>query len=70
MSPKVSVLIPTYNRLAWLKEAVGTVLDQGVDLELLILDNGCVDATWPYLEELAAREARVRIFRRDVNDGY
>ena len=44
--PKVSAIITTFNRAAFLKEAVKSVLNQSfTDLELLILDNSSTDNT-------------------------
>lgn len=67
MSPKVSVLIPTFNRLHWLPGAIESVMIQEADLELLVLDNGSQDGTWAYLQEAAAREPRLRVFRFEEN---
>jgi glycosyltransferase involved in cell wall biosynthesis len=45
-TPLVSVIIPTYNRAAFLAEAVDTVLAQTfTDYELLIVDDGSTDRT-------------------------
>jgi glycosyltransferase involved in cell wall biosynthesis len=44
--PKVSVIIPTYNRLPMLKEAVDSVLAQDFeDMELMVVDDGSTDGT-------------------------
>ena len=44
--PVVSVIIPTYNRLPLLQEAVASVLNQTFsDFELLIIDDGSTDGT-------------------------
>lgn len=44
--PKISVIIPTYNRESFLKDAIQSVLDQTFkNFELLIIDDGSTDAT-------------------------
>lgn len=44
--PLVSVIIPTYNRAAWVKEAAASVLAQTFrDYELIVVDDGSTDAT-------------------------
>jgi len=61
MNPEVSVIIPTYNRCAMLREAVGSVIAQReVVLELIIVDDGSTDCTWEDLHrgELAQAISR------------
>lgn len=49
----VSVIIPTYNRLALLREAVASVLNQtGVEYELIVVDDGSTDGTAEYSDLL------------------
>ena len=49
--PKVSVIIPTYNRARIVGEAIDSVLSQGYDdFELIVVDDGSTDGT----EELVA----------------
>ena len=57
---KLSVVFPTHNRLAWLKESVESCLCSDVDLEMLILDNGSSDGTTEYLMDLGESDHRVR----------
>ena len=53
-APLVSVVIPTYNRRAFLAEAVHTVLAQTcADLELIVVDDGSTDHTAPMVEGVA-----------------
>src|SRR4030042_2875032 len=65
--PKVSVIIPTYNRLPMLKEAVDSVLAQGFeDIELMVVDDGSTDGT---AEELKRYGGRVNLSQHPVNKG-
>lgn len=50
MNPLVSVIIPTYNRLNFLKEAIHSVLNQTYSkFELIVMDDGSTDNTQEYL---------------------
>lgn len=65
---KLSVGLPVYNGMPFLKDAVDSVLsEQGVDLELVIVDNCSTDETWEYLSQID--DPRVRIFRNETNLG-
>ena len=60
--PAVSVLIPTYNRAAFIGRAIGQVLGQTwTDLELLVVNDRSTDNTAAILEDWRARDRRVRI---------
>lgn len=51
--PRVSVVIPTYNRRALLSEAVESCLRQThVNLEVIIVDDGSTDDTREYVERM------------------
>jgi glycosyltransferase involved in cell wall biosynthesis len=46
MTPLVSVVMPTYNHAAYVRQAMESVLGQaGVALELLVEDDGSSDGT-------------------------
>lgn len=65
--PFVSVIIPTYNRAAWVTEAVGSVLSQTYrDFEVLVVDDGSTDST---LEALAPFFREVKVLRRASRRG-
>lgn len=66
VAPSVSVIIPTYNRCAMVREAIASVLAQrGVDCELIVVDDGSTDSTQAEVERLAAdlRPASFRLIR-------
>ena len=61
--PLVSVIIPTFNRARYLREAIDSVLKQTYPhWELIIVDDGSTDETQSNLETLA--DARVQVVRR------
>ncbi len=65
--PKVSVVIPTYNRLPMLKEAVDSVLAQSFeDMELIVVDDGSADGT---AEEMKRYGGRVKLIQHSQNKG-
>jgi glycosyltransferase involved in cell wall biosynthesis len=56
VNPRVSVIIPTYNRSAIVPRAIESVLQQTYpDYELIVVDDGSTDDTRERLEEYAAR---------------
>jgi len=60
--PKVSVVIPTYNRAWTLKDAVASVLEQDYpNFELIVVDDGSTDDTG---EVLSAYRDRIRLIRQ------
>ena len=56
---KISVIIPTFNRIDTLPRAVSSVLDQTfTDIELWIVDDGSTDATADWVQNELLREDR------------
>lgn len=61
--PRVTVIIPTYNRAVLLKEAIDSVLDQDFnDFELIVVDDGSTDTTAHLL--LSYRQS-IRVIQTD-----
>ncbi len=68
LCPTVSVIIPTRNRLSYLRRTLQTVLGQtGVDLEVIVVDEGSHDGTAEMLGSIADR--RVRVVRHETPKG-
>ncbi|HYL60511.1 MAG TPA: glycosyltransferase family A protein [Candidatus Acidoferrales bacterium] len=64
----VSVVIPTYNRRAMVREAIDSVLaNTGVEFELIVVDDGSTDDT-PELARCFQADARF-IYERTANRG-
>jgi len=67
MNPKVSVVIPTYNRATTVPRAIESVLAQTVtDLEVIVVDDGSSDDTGKVLGEMFGD--RIRYYAQ-VNQG-
>ena len=59
--PVVSIILPTFNRAAYLRETVASVFAQSwTDWELIISDDGSDEATRAFIHTLEADE-RVRV---------
>jgi len=59
--PKVSAIIPAYNRADFLPRSMGSVLNQTFrDLELVVVDDGSTDNTKAVVKEIARKDERVK----------
>ena len=59
--PAVSVIVPVYNAMEYLSEAVDSILAQDLeDFEVIFVNDGSTDESLCALESVAAKEPRVR----------
>lgn len=66
----ISVVIPTYNRVRVAGRCIDSVLAQThQDFELIITDNASTDGTWEVIQQYAAKDTRIRVFRNPRNLG-
>lgn len=64
MSPKVTVLIATYNRSQFVGRAIESVLNQTLeDLEIIIADDGSSDNTEAIVRGLASQDSRIKYLK-------
>ena len=67
---KVSILLPTYNREPFIKEAIECVLNQSfADLELCISDNCSSDSTWDIIQHFCKENTKIKAIRQPTNIG-
>jgi len=70
MNPKVSVIIPTYNRANLLARAIKSVLNQTFqDFELIIVDDGSTDNTKEVVEEFQKKDSRIKYIFQENSGG-
>ena len=63
-TPKVSVLLSTYNDEKYIKECVESVLNQSFsDFEFIIIDDGSTDGTYDVISKI--HDSRIKVFRKE-----
>lgn len=63
-SPSFDVVMPLYNKLAYVEEAIRSVLAQAALHALIVVDDGSTDGGAERVEELAREDARIRLLRQ------
>lgn len=70
---KLSIIIPVYNEVSNIKNAIQTVADlslpHGVEKEILVVDDASTDGTRKVLEEIETSKSDVKIFYHAKNRG-
>jgi glycosyltransferase involved in cell wall biosynthesis len=68
--PKISIILPTYNRAEKIKKAVGSVINQSYqNWELIIIDDASTDNTPEVLDNLKAADKRIICLHNERNLG-
>jgi glycosyltransferase involved in cell wall biosynthesis len=69
-TPRVSVGMPAYNASAHIAHAIASITAQTfADFEIIVSDNASTDATRDIVEQLAAKDSRIRYVRQRTNMG-
>ena len=67
--PGVSVIMPVYNCVAYIRESVESILQQTfADFEFIITDDHSTDGTYEYLQTVT--DKRIQLTRKPKNSGY
>jgi len=69
-SPKVSIILPTYNRAHIIEKAIQSVLNQTYqDFEIIIIDDGSKDDTKKIIRGFQEKDNRIKYIRFEENKG-
>lgn len=69
-NPKVSVVLPTYNRAQLLVRAIDSVLNQTYqDFELIVVDDASTDETASVLQKYEKLSSKIKVIRLKENQG-
>ena len=69
---QLSIIIPCYNCERTLREAVESCYTQGFqddEFEIVMVDDGSTDGTWPLMQILASEHANITLIQHDTNKG-
>ncbi|MDE6242425.1 MAG: glycosyltransferase, partial [Muribaculaceae bacterium] len=65
ISPKVSVIIPVYNALSYLRDSVESVRRQSLhDIEIILVNDGSRDGSGAECEALARLDSRITVLHK------
>lgn len=66
--PKVSVIMPVFNKERYLKEAIKSILSQSfINFELIILDDGSTDNSFKVIKSF--KDQRIKVFKSKKRQG-
>ena len=67
--PCLSVVVPVFNEAGTIEKVLERVLAQRPVQEVIVVDDASRDNTWEELQSWPARDARVKLFRHERNQG-
>ncbi len=68
--PKVSILVPTYNAVPFLEQALDSLVAQTLtDIEIIVINDGSTDRSPEIIADYAARDSRFVVINKR-NSGY
>lgn len=68
--PKISVVMPTYNSIRFIRESIESILNQTfVDFELIIIDDGSTDGSSEVIAKYKKQDERIYVYTNSKNQG-
>lgn len=68
--PKISFVLPTHNRVAWVGECLQSLLEQTEeDIEVIVVNDASTDGTKEFLDDWAKKDPRVIVIHNEDNQG-
>lgn len=66
MEPKISIIVPVYNKEVYLAECLDSILSQTLrDIEVVVVDDGSTDSSKSVVERYARDDDRVRLVSQE-----
>lgn len=66
MNKKISVIVPAYNVEKYIKECVGSIIDQSYkNIEIIIVDDGSTDKTGIICDKIAKTDDRIKVIHQN-----
>ncbi len=66
--PRISIILPTYNRVALLPRAIQSVIDQSfTDWELIVVNDASTDTTDAVARNFSLQDSRIRVITNVTN---
>ncbi len=69
MAEKTLIIIPTYNEIENLGKIVPRVMEQGANIEVLVVDDSSPDGTGELADRMAAEDPRIHVLHRGNKQG-
>ena len=69
MVEKILVIIPTYNEIENVGAIVPRVVEQGANIEVLVVDDSSPDGTGELADRLASDDPRIHVLHRENKEG-
>lgn len=66
---RILVLMPTYNEVGILESSIEQVLAQGLNLEILVIDDNSPDGTGGLADDLSLKHSQVSVLHRNQKQG-